>query len=72
MANPVNWVAYTATGLWKITYPSVNVCITGWTVVNLAAVLSARYNDLSKAPLFNPATAAVGKVGIVDSDQGNR
>lgn len=39
----------------------------------MAAVLSACYgNDLPKAPLLNPATAAVGEEGIVDSDQGNR
>ncbi|MEK7352851.1 MAG: copper oxidase, partial [Nitrospirota bacterium] len=63
--NPVNWVDYTATGPWHITYPHVQVRITGGGVAFLDDVLNARYgNDLDKAPLINPTTAAVGEVWV--------
>jgi len=63
--HPANWIDYAAPGPWHITYPSVDVRITGGAVANLDAVLSARYgNDLDKAPLTNPATAAVGEVWV--------
>ena len=63
--HPANWIDYTSPGPWHITYPSVDVRITGGAVANLDAVLSARYgNDLDKAPLTNPATAAVGEVWV--------
>jgi YVTN family beta-propeller protein len=63
--HPANWIDYTAPGPWHITYPSVDVRITGGAVTNLDAVLSARYgNDVNKQPLFNPETAAVGEVWV--------
>jgi DNA-binding beta-propeller fold protein YncE len=63
--HPANWIDYTAAGPWHITYPSVDVRITGGAVANLDAVLSARYgNDVDKEPLFNPATAAVGEIWV--------
>lgn len=63
--NPGNWKDYTSSAPWHITYPSVDVRISGGAVVNLDAVLSARYgNDTTKDPLFNPATAAVGEVWV--------
>jgi YVTN family beta-propeller protein len=63
--HPTNWKDYAAPGPWHITYPSVDVRITGGAVANLDAVLSTRYgNDLPKAALFNPSTAAVGEVWV--------
>jgi DNA-binding beta-propeller fold protein YncE len=63
--NPANWVDYTATGPWHITYPHVQVRITGGGVAFLDNVLNARYgNDLDKAPLINPTTPAVGEVWV--------
>ena len=63
--NPSNWEDYSSSAPWHITYPSVDVRITGGAVANLDAVLSARYgNDLPKAALFNPATAAVGEIWV--------
>src|SRR5262245_32711837 len=63
--NPGNWKDYTSSAPWHITYPSVDVRITGGAVVNLDAVLSVRYgNDTTKDPLFNPTTAAVGEVWV--------
>lgn len=69
--NPTNWQNYTSAAPWHITYPgditspTVNVRITGGAVVNLAAVLTARYgNDITLAPLSNPATPAVGEIWI--------
>ena len=62
--NPANWQDHTQ-AVWHITYPEVNVRITGGAVVNLAAVLSARYgNDTPLGQPFNPATAGVGEVWI--------
>ncbi|MDH5336938.1 MAG: hypothetical protein OEW20_11515, partial [Nitrospira sp.] len=63
--HPANWEDYAAPGPWHITYPSVDVRITGGAVANLDAVLSARYgNDLPKAALFNPATQAIGEIWV--------
>lgn len=63
--HPANWEDYSSSAPWHITYPNVDVRITGGAVANLEAVLSARYgNDLPKAALFNPATAAVGEVWV--------
>lgn len=62
--NPDNWQDHTK-ATWHITYPSVPVRITGGAVVNLAAVLNARYgNDLPIAKPFNPATPGVGEVWV--------
>ncbi len=63
--NPANWLDYSSSAPWHITYPSVDVRITGGAVANLDAVLSARYgNNKSKGALLNPATAAVGEVWV--------
>lgn len=63
--NPANWKDYSSAAPWHVTYPSVDVRITGGVVANLDAVLSARYgNDTAKDALFNPATAAVGEVWV--------
>jgi len=65
ITNPGNWQDFTKASPWHITYPSVDVRITGGAVVNLAAVLSARYgNDKTLPPLFNPATPGVGEVWV--------
>lgn len=62
--NPANWQDHTL-ATWHITYPSVNVRITGGAVVNLADVLNARYgNDLPMTAAFNPATPGVGEVWV--------
>ncbi|MBI4304537.1 MAG: beta-propeller fold lactonase family protein [Chloroflexi bacterium] len=63
--NPANWQDYTSTAPWHITYPDVDVRITGGAVVNLAAVLSARYgNDMALKPLTNPDVPGVGEVWV--------
>ena len=63
--HPANWLDYAAAGPWHITYPSVDIRITGGAVANLDAVLSARYdNDIPKAALFNPTTSAVGEIWV--------
>ena len=65
ITNPGNWQDFTKAAPWHLTYPSVDVRITGGAVVNLAAVLSARYgNDKTLPPLFNPATPGVGEVWV--------
>jgi DNA-binding beta-propeller fold protein YncE/plastocyanin len=63
--NPDNWQDYTSTAPWHVTYPDVDVRITGGAVVNLAEVLDARYgNDLTLEALRNPAIPAVGEVWV--------
>lgn len=63
--HPANWLDYAAAGPWHLTYPSVDVRITGGTVANLEAVLSARYgNDLPKGALSNPTTPAIGEIWV--------
>src|SRR5262249_36394612 len=68
--NPHNWHNFSpppppAKAKWHITYPSVDVRITGGLVVNLADVLSARYgNDTTLPDVFNPATPGVGEVWV--------
>ncbi len=65
--NPSNWKDYSSGAPWHITYPDVNVRISGGAVVNLPAVLNARYgNDTPLEPLLNPAAAGVGEV-LVDT-----
>ncbi len=62
--NPANWQDHSLS-TWHITYPNVNVRITGGAVVNLPAVLNARYgNDLPMAAPFNPTTPGVGEVWV--------
>lgn len=63
--TPTNWLDYSTPGPWHLTYPSVDVRITGGDVVNLDAVLSARYgNDLPKTGQFNPTIPAVGEIWV--------
>jgi DNA-binding beta-propeller fold protein YncE len=63
--NPANWQDFTSAAPWHVTYPDVDVRITGGAVVNLAAVLNARYgNDLRLPPLRTPAIPGVGEVWV--------
>jgi len=63
--NPSNWQNFASSAPWHITYPNVNVRITGGAVVNLPSVLNARYGNDTKLPaLFNPATPGVGEVWV--------
>jgi len=63
--NPSNWQDFRSTAPWHITYPNVNVRITGGAVVNLPTVLNARYgNDIPLPPLSHPATPGVGEVWV--------
>lgn len=63
--NPDNWQDYTSTAPWHVTYPDVDVRITGGTVVNLPEVLDARYgNDITLEALHHPATPAIGEVWV--------
>lgn len=63
--NPSNWQNYASSAPWHVTYPNVDVRITGGAVVNLPAVLNARYgNDVVLEPLNNPATPGVGEVWV--------
>lgn len=63
--NPDNWQDYTSTAPWHVTYPDVDVRITGGAVVNLPEVLDARYgNDIALEALHNPAIPAVGEVWV--------
>jgi DNA-binding beta-propeller fold protein YncE len=64
--SPANWQDFTAaSGRWHVTYPSVDVRLTGGVVANLAAVLSQRYgNDLPLPRLFKPAIPGVGEVWV--------
>jgi len=62
--NPANWQNYASSAPWHISYPNVDVRV-DIGVVNLPAVLNARYgNDITLAPLQNPATPAVGEVWV--------
>lgn len=63
--NPSNWQDYTSPLSWHVTYPDVDVRITGGLVVNLPDTLDARYgNDIPLASLNNPPTPGVGKVWV--------
>lgn len=63
--NPGNWQDYTSTEPWHVTYPSVDVRITGGAVVNLREVLEARYgNDVALEALSDPTTPGVGEVWV--------
>ncbi|MBA4143090.1 MAG: multicopper oxidase domain-containing protein [Nitrosospira sp.] len=62
---PNNWQDYTSATPWKVTYPAVDVRITGGAVANLSDVLIARYgNDVALTPPTPPAIAGVGEVWI--------
>jgi DNA-binding beta-propeller fold protein YncE len=61
---PSNWQDYRQS-TWHITYPDVDVRLTGGAVVNLKSVLDARYgNDIPLQAPFKPSTAGVGKVWV--------
>jgi DNA-binding beta-propeller fold protein YncE len=61
---PSNWQDYRQS-TWHVTYPNVDVRITGGAVVNLPAVLDARYgNDIALQAPFKPSIAGVGKVWV--------
>ncbi len=63
--NPDNWQDYTSPDPWHVTYPDVDVRITGGAVVNLPETLDARYgNDIVLEALADPATPAVGEVWV--------
>lgn len=63
--TPSNWQDYTSSAPWHITYPNVDVRITGGAVVNLPAVLNTRYgNDITLPALSKPATPGVGDVWV--------
>jgi len=63
--NPSNWQNFASAAPWHITYPEVAVRITGGAVVDLPAVLSARYgNDTTLPDVFSPATPGVGEVWV--------
>lgn len=65
ITNTSNWQDFSSSAPWHINYPDVNVRITGGAVVNLPAVLNARYgNDTTLPPLFNPTTQGVGEVWV--------
>jgi DNA-binding beta-propeller fold protein YncE len=65
ITNRSNWQDFSSSAPWHINYPDVNVRITGGAVVNLPAVLNARYgNDTKLPPLFNPTTPGVGEVWV--------
>ncbi len=62
---PSNWQDYTSSQPWHITYPNVDVRITDGAVVNLPAVLNARYdNDITLPALSEPATPGIGDVWV--------
>jgi len=65
ITNRDNWQDFGSPAPWHVTYPDVQVRITGGAVVNLRAVLNARYgNDLPLPPLARPAVAGVGEVWV--------
>lgn len=62
--NPDNWQDLTSSVPWHITYPNVDVRV-DIGVVNLPAVLNARYgNDITLPALSNPTTPGIGQVWI--------
>lgn len=65
ITNTDNWQDFSSPAPWHITYPNVDVRITGGAVVNLPAVLNARYgNDIVLPPLSVPSTPGVGEVWV--------
>jgi hypothetical protein len=48
--NPSNSQDFRSSTPWRVTYPNVNVRITGGTLVNLPAVLNARYGNDTPLP----------------------
>jgi DNA-binding beta-propeller fold protein YncE len=63
--NPANWQNYQSSAPWHVTYPNVDVRITGGAVVNLPQVLNARYgNNLPLAALSKPVIPGVGEVWV--------
>jgi len=65
ITNQDNWQNFGSAAPWHITYPDVDVRITGGAVVNLPQVLNARYgNNTPLPPLFKPSTPGVGEVWV--------
>lgn len=63
--NPANWQDFRSATPWHLIYPNVNIRITGGAVVNLPAVLNARYgNNIQLPPLINPVVPGVGEVWV--------
>jgi len=63
--NPANWQDFASSSPWTVTYPNVDVRITGGAVVNLPAVLNARYgNNAPLPPLVKPSVPGVGEVWV--------
>jgi YVTN family beta-propeller protein len=62
--NPANWQNHASTAPWHVTYPNVDVRV-DIGVVNLPAVLDARYgNDTPLPVVANPAVPGVGEVWV--------
>jgi DNA-binding beta-propeller fold protein YncE len=62
--NPDNWQDYRQT-TWHVTYPDVDVRITGGAVVNLKDTLEAVFGqDTPLGPVVNPANPGVGEVWV--------
>jgi DNA-binding beta-propeller fold protein YncE len=63
--NPSNWQDFTSKNPWHVTYPDVDVRVTGGAVFNLPALMDQRYgNDIVLPPPFNPTTPGVGEVWV--------
>ncbi|MBI2861071.1 MAG: copper oxidase [Chloroflexi bacterium] len=63
--NTANWQDYSSEDAWHVTYPDVDVRITGGLVVNLRAVLEARYgNDFILERPVKPETPGLGEVWV--------
>ena len=63
--NPSNWQNFAAAAPYHITYPDVAVRITDGVVVDLPAVMNARYgNDTPLPALLKPPTPGVGEVWV--------
>jgi hypothetical protein len=71
--NPANWQDFTAPSLvWRVTYPSVTVRLTGGLLVNLAAVLSQRYGISRCRRCSSPRRPVWARSGWTRSSRGPR
>jgi DNA-binding beta-propeller fold protein YncE len=63
--NPTNWQDFASPSPWHVTYPDVDIRVTGGAVFNLRTLMDQRYgNDIVLPPPFNPATPGVGEVWV--------
>jgi DNA-binding beta-propeller fold protein YncE len=63
--NPSNWQDFASPSPWHVTYPDVDIRVTGGAVFNLRTLMDQRYgNDIVLPPPFNPATPGVGEVWV--------